>query len=197
MTAGRESVSKQKNWCTPEPLVSMIHQFFNNKIDLDPCSNQYSLIKAKTKFILPKNDGLKNNWSFKKIFVNPPYGNDKERKTSIKDWFKKCYQAFNNYNSEIIALVPVATNTSHWKEFVYGEATSICFLYDTRLKFNINGKLDTKGAPMSCCLIYWGTNFKKFDLLFTKIGAVINLSNLKQKKIIGSFKKNSNYELKF
>ena len=89
MTAGRESVSKQKNWCTPEPLVSMIHQFFNNKIDLDPCSNQYSLIKAKTKFILPKNDGLKSNWNFKKIFVNPPYGNDKERKTSIKDWFKK------------------------------------------------------------------------------------------------------------
>ena len=189
MTAGRESISKQKNWCTPEPLVSMIHSFFNNKLELDPCSGQYSIIKSKVKYKLPTKDGLSLDWNFKSIFVNPPYGNDKDRKTTIKDWFSKCHYSHIKCNSEVIALVPVATNTSHWKEYVYGEAMSICFLYDTRLKFNINGKKDTKGAPMSCCFIYWGNNFFKFDKIFSSAGAVVNIENLKKKKIIANYKK--------
>jgi len=191
MTAGRESVSLQKSWCTPEPLVTKIHNFFNNKLDLDPCSNPYSLIKANKKFSLPKTDGLKQEWKFKSIFVNPPYGNDKERKTTIKNWLAKCHYSNYKFASEVIALIPVATNTSHWKEFIYGEAKSICFLYDTRLKFNINGKVDTKGAPMSCCLIYWGRNFLKFDNIFSSSGAVVDISNLKKKNIIGNYKKNN------
>lgn len=198
MTAGRESVSKQKNWCTPEPLVSKIHNFFNNELELDPCSNSYSLIKAKKKFYLPKIDGLKQEWNYKSIYVNPPYGNDKNRKTTIKNWIGKCCFSNQYFNSEVIALIPVATNTSHWKEFIYGEATSICFLYDTRLKFNIDGKQDTKGAPMSCCLVYWGKNFSKFDKIFSISGAVLNITNLKNKKIIGNYKKNNeNYILNF
>lgn len=191
MTAGRESISKQKNWCTPEPLVTKIHTFFDNKLELDPCSNPYSLIISKIRYQLPHNDGLKEDWKYKSIFVNPPYGNDKATKTTIKNWLEKCWYSYKNFNSEIIALIPVATNTSHWKEFIYGEASSICFLYDTRLKFNINGATDTKGAPMSCCLIYWGGNLKKFDTIFTDSGAIIDLNNLKKKNIIGSYiKKN-------
>lgn len=198
MTAGRESVSKQKNWCTPEPLVSLIHQFFNKKLELDPCSNKYSLIKSKVKYILPKSDGLKEKWDFRTIFVNPPYGNDKTRGTSIKNWLEKCNFSYHNYKSEVIALIPVATNTSHWKEYIYGEATSICFLYDTRLKFNINGRIDTKGAPMSCCLVYWGKNESKFDKTFTNCGAVVDITNLKQKNIIGNYKKkNLNLDFSF
>ncbi len=39
------------------------------------------------------------------------------------------------YGAEIIALVPVATNTAYWKKYVFDEADSVCFLYDTRLRF--------------------------------------------------------------
>ncbi|MDA9749113.1 phage N-6-adenine-methyltransferase [Pelagibacteraceae bacterium] len=188
MTAGRQTISKQKDWCTPPKIAKKIHIFFDNKLQLDPCSNKYSLIDAKTKFILPKN-GLVQEWNYKSIFVNPPYGSYKENKSTIKHWFHKILNSHNDYGSEIIALVPVATNTSHWKEFVYGEATSLCFLYDTRLKFMIDGKEDTKGAPMSCCLIYWGNKIKKFENVFIDNGAVIDLRDLKKFKSIGGFKK--------
>tara|TARA_Y100001970_G_C13896540_1_gene681413 strand:+ start:206 stop:781 length:576 start_codon:yes stop_codon:yes gene_type:complete len=190
MTAGRQSISKQKDWCTPIKIAEKIHLFFDNKLKLDPCSNKFSLIDSKKKFMLPTN-GLLESWNYKSIFVNPPYGGYKETKSSIKDWFKKIIVAYTEHKSEIIALVPVATNTSYWKEYVYGEATSICFLYDTRLKFMIDGKLDTKGAPMSCCLIYWGKRKKRFEKTFIDNGAVIDIEALNKFKTIGNFNKSN------
>ena len=56
--------------------------------------------------------------------------------------------------------MPVATNTGHWKKHVFTNATGICFLYDTRLKFLVNGEDGGKGAPMSCAMIYWGHESK-------------------------------------
>lgn len=43
----------------------------------------------------------------------------------------------------------MATNTRHWKDYVFGGADGICFLYDTRLKFLEKGEDTGKGAPMS------------------------------------------------
>ena len=74
---------------------------------------------------------------------------------------KKIYDTYKNYNSGIIALIPVATNTSHWKQYIFGKATGICFLSDTRLKFRINGNEDNKGSPVACCMIYWGEDWGK------------------------------------
>ena len=99
------------------------------------------------------------------------------------------------YNSEVIALVPVATNTLHWKMFVFGNATNICFFKDTRLKFFENGYISLKGAPMACALVYWGLDnslefdvkmeeeeskqrFIKFHKSFSKLGSCVDISNL-------------------
>ncbi len=177
MTAGRNSISKTKNWCTPQKYVNAVKEVFGGTINLDPCSNFDSIVKAEHEFIFPYQDGLMEPWDFERIYVNPPYGYDKETGTSIKDWFEKIAGAYAR-GSEIIALVPVATNTSHWKNFVYPVASSVCFLYDTRLKFFINGREDTKGAPMSCCMIYYGENNEKFKSVFSKYGAVINLDSV-------------------
>ena len=182
MTAGRTLNTTSQEWGTPEKYVNAVREFFGGHIDLDPCSNEYSIVNAVTEYRLPKNDGLKDSWNFPTIFVNPPYGINKERGTSIKKWFRNCATANQEYKSEVLALVPVATNTGHWKKFVFGSATGICFLYDTRLKFLVNGQNGGKGAPMSCAMIYWGTNFEKFFLLFSRFGAVIDLQPLKGKK---------------
>ena len=109
------------------------------------------------------------------IFVNPPYGADRNRGTTIKNWLAKCLDANRKYNSEVVALVPVATNTRHWKDHVWGHATAIAFLFDTRLKFLVNGSSDTKGAPMSCALVYWGSRVAEFDAAFSEFGAVVDL----------------------
>jgi hypothetical protein len=79
----------------------------------------------------------------------------------------------------VLALVPVATNTGHWKKYVFGQADAICFLYDTRLKFMVNGRNGGKGAPMSCAMIYWGDNVERFTAVFSRFGAVVDIRSLK------------------
>ena len=183
MSAGRTVNTQSQSWGTPLKYVKAVKSFFGGSISLDPCSNEYSIVDAETEYLLPKNDGLKEDWNFPTIYINPPYGSDRERKTTIKNWLAKCALTHSKYKSEILALIPVATNTSHWKQSIFGEATAICFLYDTRLKFLENGLDIGKGAPMSCCMVYWGNDYEKFYNLFIEHGAVINISNLKGEEI--------------
>ncbi|MDR0348829.1 MAG: phage N-6-adenine-methyltransferase [Tannerella sp.] len=184
MSAGRKANSLSQHWCTPCKYVNAVKEMFNKTIELDPCSNKFSIVNANVEYMLPENDGLLCEWNFRTIYVNPPYGADRTRGTTIKNWLRKCAESHKKHGSEILALIPVATNTTHWKHYIFGEATAICFLYDTRLKFIINGDDDNKGAPMACCMVYWGNNFEKFQSVFLKFGAVVNITNLIG-KIIG------------
>lgn len=173
MTAGRQTVSLSKEWCTPPKYIFPIMDFLG-EIDLDPCSNLNSKIEAKVKYSLPEHDGLKESWCYDRIFVNPPYGRDKDRKTSIKDWVHRCNLANQCFKSEVLALIPVATNTKHWKYDIFGIARGVCFLQDTRLKFSINGKEEGKGAPMACAMVYWGEDYLRFHKIFSKFGFVVD-----------------------
>ena len=183
MSAGRTVNSQSQNWGTPPKYVNAVKKFFGGEIDFDPCSNEYSIVKAKIECRLPEQDGLIIKWNYPRIYVNPPYGNDKERGTTIKHWLSKCANAYEEFDSEVLALVPVATNTGHWKKSVWGKACSICFLYDTRLKFLENGVDKGTGAPMSCAMIYWGDNYSQFFDIFIEYGAVVDIRNLHEVKI--------------
>lgn len=174
MTAGRNVNSQNQSWCTPKIYVDVIREFFGGTIDLDPCSNEHSIVGATVEY-KPPMDAFQLSWNYSRIFVNPPYGADRHRGTSIRDWLRMCWEA-GSLGSEVIALVPVATNTGHWKRFVWGKATSVLFLADTRLKFLRDGQEDGKGAPMACALVYWGTDPARFRSFFAKYGAVVELS---------------------
>ncbi len=188
MTAGRHVISQSQSWCTPAKYVSAIKSFWNGSISLDPCSNEYSIVKAETEFLLPEKDGLIEEWHYPTIYVNPPYGADRVRQTTIRHWLAKCADAHLTYHSEVIALIPVAPNTKHWKEYVFGRASAICFLYDTRLRFLEKGLDVGKGAPMACCLVYWGDRIKDFQESFMRFGAVVNISDLISSSLkIGEF----------
>lgn len=186
MTAGRtNSGALSQEWCTPPKYVDAIRDFFDGIIHLDPCSNRHSIVSANVEYSVPKTDGLKESWNFPTVFVNPPYGRDKNTGTSIKDWLQKCCESHAIHKAEVLALVPVAANTSHWKKYVFGVAAAVSFLYDTRLKFLENGKNGGKGAPMSCAMIYWGERYEKFETTFIRFGAVVDLRHL-HNKIIGA-----------
>lgn len=180
MTAGRQPVSNNKEWATPPKYAELVHSIFGT-IHLDPCSNSLSIIKADIRYTLPETDGLVASWDYPNIYVNPPYGRDSVRKTNIGNWLKRCADAHIRYNSWVIALVPVATNTKAWKNYIFGVARDICFLSDTRLRF-IGG--NTKGAPMACCLVHWGDSEKsdRFRFLSSPYGAVLNMESLIKKK---------------
>ena len=178
MSAGRTVNSQSQRWGTPHKYVEAVRRFFGGAVALDPCSNEYSVVHAQAEFMLPKNDGLREDWNYPTIYVNPPYGADRGRGTTIRNWLAKCALTHQEHASEILALVPVATNTAHWKQSVFGKAKAVCFLYDTRLKFLENGDSSGKGAPMACAMVYWGRNYEKFHNIFIEYGAVLDLSGL-------------------
>lgn len=184
MTAGRNNTeSLSQHWCTPPKYVDAIREFFHGSIALDPCSNSHSIVRATVEYSLPETDGLHASWCFPTVYVNPPYGRDKERGTTIRDWMRKCAETHLSHGGEVLALVPVATNTRHWKQFVFGVATAVVFLYDTRLRFLVNGNFGGKGAPMSCAIVYWGTEYKRFEDIFINFGAVVDIRHLRGKQI--------------
>jgi hypothetical protein len=162
MTAGRTVTSDNKDWCTPSNYVHAVRECFDGIINLDPCSNKYSIVRALVEYKKPPHDGLLESWNFPTIYVNPPYGADRQAGTTIKNWLRRCAEAHQVHGSQVLALVPVATNTSHWKSYVWGAATAVTFLYDTRLKFLVNGEEGRKGAPMSCAMVYWGKHYAKY-----------------------------------
>jgi hypothetical protein len=175
VTAGRKVTSQSGDWCTPAKYVAAVRKVFGGTIALDPCSNPWSIVRAQTEFRLPETDGLKPSWDYPTIYVNPPYGADRRRGTTIKHWLCKCAEAHRLFGSEVLALVPVATNTSHWKNYVWSQAAAVCFLYDTRLRFLVEGRDEGKGAPMSCAMIYWSRTIDKFREVFCAYGAVVDL----------------------
>jgi hypothetical protein len=183
MTAGRTVNSLSRDWGTPKKYVDAVQRVFGGEISLDPCANHFSLVHAAREYRLPDHDGLKESWKHPTIYVNPPYGSDRERGTTIKQWIAKCLEANKRHHSEVLALIPVAVNTAHWKNYIWGKATAVCFLYDTRLRFLVKGKDEGKGAPMACAMVYWGKHYEKFLEVFLEFGAVVDIRPLNGKRI--------------
>jgi len=100
------------DWSTPPKYVFLVNEFFGESISLNSCSNEYSLIDAKREVMLPE-DGLSIDWNYASIYLKPPYGRDKERETTIWHWLKKAAEANEIYDSQVLSLIPVATNTRH------------------------------------------------------------------------------------
>lgn len=172
MTAGRQIESKSIHWNTPKKYVDAVLEVFRGPINLDPCSNKWSIVPSTISY---DSTGLISSWDYNYIYVNPPYGRDPKNKTSIKDWLRRCHESHMDYDSQVIALIPVATNTSHWKEYVWSSASQVCFLYDTRLKFLIKGKEEGTGAPMACAMVYWGSEGERFEKVFEQFGKVVDV----------------------
>ncbi len=175
MTAGRTVNAASHHWGTPHVYAQVVRAVFGGPVALDPCSNQFSVVEAETKYLLPEVDGLNASWDFPKIYVNPPYGTDRTRGTSIRDWLKRCAESHRDHKSEIIALIPVATNTKHWKQYVWRTSSAVAFLHDTRLKFLVDGQTGGKGAPMACAMVYWGDNTERFLSNLSAHGAALDL----------------------
>lgn len=161
MSAGRKNGGNKTDWNTPPEIAERVRRFYGGSIDTDPCSNRAAMVHARTEYILPAN-GLALPW-LGRTYVNPPYGD------GIAAWLERC----SSHDDDVIALIPVAPNTRHWRRFVFGHASAICFLHAARLKFWDAGVPIRKGAPMACCLVYWGARGDEFAAAFAEIGGIV------------------------
>lgn len=177
MTAGRRVTAITTEWCTPPHIVAAVKRVFGGGIALDPCSNEFSVVEAGVEYSLPDHDGLRESWDYPTIFVNPPYGRDPVRGTRIADWLARSAEAAEA-GSEVVCLVPVATNTGHWKRSVWPRAAAICFIAQPRVHFYLRGVQDGQGAPMACAAIYYGAHVRNFADVFRDLGAVVPLKHV-------------------
>lgn len=70
--------NQSNDWNTPPELLEPIRDYFKGVIDLDPCSNDLSQVKATVEYKLPYKNGLNEPWSIYSnqttcVFFNPPY----------------------------------------------------------------------------------------------------------------------------
>lgn len=163
---------------TPKFLITVIENFFDGVIGLDPCSNSgIPNVPALHHFSFIDN-GLIRPWlSIRRkptnVFMNPPYG-----RGIIDKWIKKLCEEYSNGNVyEAITLVPARTSTKWFDRFEeFGCPT--CFI-DGRLTFIGNDN----GAPFPSAICYFGERVERFSDFFSPYGSiwqVVNKAKLKQ-----------------
>ena len=110
-------------WETPQDFFDRLNAKF--RFTLDPCSDGAN---AKcSKYYTPKENGLIQDWSGERVFMNPPYGR------VICDWIRKAYEEGMKPNTLVVALIPARTDTKYWHDYVM-RAKEIRFVRG-RLKF--------------------------------------------------------------
>lgn len=138
--------SNNNMWCTPQDFFDKLNKEF--KFTLDPCATKKSA-KCK-KFFTIKEDGLEQDWSGERCFVNPPYGKE------TKKWVAKCYKEALKKNTLVVLLIPARTDTSYFHDFILGFA-EIRFVRG-RLSFvNLDSKSSKKSpAPFPSMVCIFG-----------------------------------------
>lgn len=100
------------HWATPWPIVRQLEMEFG-VFDLDPCCVPDT---AKVpRYYTEDDDGLALPW-FGRVFLNPPY-------SKPAPWLEKAIAETRSRSTAlVIALLPVATDTSWFHDLVQGHA---------------------------------------------------------------------------
>lgn len=98
---------------TPDHLFDPLNEVYH--FTLDPCAEPWS---AKCKrFYTRQDDGLSQNWSGERVFLNPPF-------SDIRPWLGRVVEEDGGPNRHFLAvcILPAAVNAGWWKLYVDGYA---------------------------------------------------------------------------
>ena len=158
-------------WNTPPEFVGDVLEFFDNKLDLDPCCNDIENPNVPARILYDeKANGLTHNWVAESVFMNHPYSNSKE-------WIPYAVSQYElGHAKELILLIKMDVSTRWWKSI----STYPFLAINKRLKFG-NGK---GAAPFQSAIIYLGDRLGKFRRIFGKYGTVyMPLIEVSQEKL--------------
>jgi hypothetical protein len=135
---------------TPAYLLDPIRTDLGGTIGLDPCTTMDNPVGALA-WYAPPTDGAVESWEACSVYVNPPYGEARER------WVDRCIRMGRYTDVPTALLIPAATDTRIWQRAA-ASATAIVFVRG-RVKFGVprpNGRQVAASHPSS--LIGWNTN---------------------------------------
>jgi phage N-6-adenine-methyltransferase len=93
-------------WSTPQDFFDKLN--FIYQFNLDPCTDGKN--SKCEDYFTKEDDGLSQDWSGKRVFMNPPYGRE------IKQWMKKAHEE-SLKGALVVCLVPSRTDTFWWHEY--------------------------------------------------------------------------------
>lgn len=156
--------SGNNEWYTPEIFITAARNVMGG-IDLDPASSEVAnrMVQA-TRFFTAEDDGLKQEWSAGRIWMNPPYS-----QPLIGEFSKRLVEEVAN-GAEATVLVNNATETA-WFQRMAEACSALCFPR-SRVRF-----LDPEGNPgaplQGQAVIYCGPNVGAFSREFETFGVVV------------------------
>lgn len=131
--------SRSEEWETPQYVFDILNNEFRFQVDVCATSENSKCAIYFDKEI----NGLKQEWSPFRCWMNPPYGR------SISRWIKKASDE-STHGALVVCLIPSRTDTKWWHEWVM-KSSEIWFVAG-RLSFG-NEK---QSAPFpSCVVIYY------------------------------------------
>lgn len=132
---------------TPAEFMAGIYAAFGN-IDLDPCAHLLSPVVARRRILLSEGgDGLKDDWSGKIAFVNPPY-------SELLKWLRRAHQQWSVGKVEtVVCLVPVRTDSAWFHDTLINEA-DMNFLQGRVRFLDLRGK--AQPTPFSLMILTLG-----------------------------------------
>lgn len=167
--------SNSDEWTTPIDFFKELDNEFH--FTLDPCATHENHL-CDTYFTIEE-DGLKQDWSGHRVFMNPPYSkpenpckpNCKKKKCQERgyhldtykagqeDWIRKAYEE-SKKGALVVALIPARTDTNAFHSYIWDknkhhprEGVEIRFI-EGRLKF---GGCDDP-APFPSMVVIFRTN---------------------------------------
>lgn len=157
-------------WCTPQWLVDVVREALGGQIDLDPCSNPFSLVGASCT-IGAAQDGLSSPWHAPiRGYCNPPY-------SAPEPWVRRCADE-GDRGSLWVGCIKSDTSTAWWHAQIWSRAKAICFPR-RRVDFIPPPGIEASTANFPVALPFWapchGYHVETFAKAMCKIGKVVVL----------------------
>lgn len=104
-------MSDSDGWCTPPEITEPLEQFFCGHVDVDPCSNERSIVKSRVAY---SSGGLIRPWRLPNPANWSVYQNDPYSQSGV--WTDKMlYELASGNVHELVRLCMMSTSTQWWE----------------------------------------------------------------------------------
>jgi len=152
---------------TPLEILALVLEQWPDGIDLDPCWDPCSRVKAARVYdIREHQDGLVLPWHGR-VWLNPPYS------PAPAAWLERAAR-HADAGGEVLALVPAAVSTDYWRAHVWPHASVCCLA--PRPKFGVPGSTRDTIHLRDCAVLYYGEHHEAFERVWAKRGQIVRAS---------------------
>lgn len=158
MKAHQSTIGKSDTWITPREIWTKLGRF-----NTDPACPGFIEDPIAETCYSRNDDGLKQKW-FGRVWLNPPFNRYERPK-----WMKRMAEHGNG-----IMLIPAATETAAFYEYVWDKAHGICFLRGRPHFLHKDGTRAKANCGCSIALVAYGTR-NAYLLRESGLGKTIDL----------------------